>query len=143
MKIVVDADACPRQALQITLSMGKKYSLPVWTVASFEHNIDSEHHIVVGNSSQEADIKLANLAQAGDIAVTQDWGLAAILLGQGVKCLSPAGRVYNDKTIDFLLEERNIKHRFRQGGGRTRGPRKRTPADDRRFKRALEQLIQE
>lgn len=141
MKIIVDADACPRAALKICLDLGKRHSVPVWTVASFEHNIDSKHHVVVGNSPQEVDIKLANLAQRGDVAVTQDWGLAALLLGRGVKCLSPSGRVYSDQNIDFLLEERDIKHRLRRGGGRSRGPKKRTSDDDRRFARALEQLL--
>lgn len=54
MKITVDADACPRQVLQICLEKGSKYKLPVWTVAGFNHNISSDHHIVVGNDSQEA-----------------------------------------------------------------------------------------
>lgn len=143
MKIIVDADACPRQALQICSRLGKKYSISVWTVASFEHCIDSERHIVVGNSPQEADIKLLNLSEAGDIAVTQDWGLAAMLLGRSVRCLSPTGRQYHSSSIDFLLEERNIKANIRRGGGRTKGPKKRTPAEDNRFEALLEELLQQ
>lgn len=141
MKIIVDADACPKKALQICSRLGKKYNIQVWTVASFEHCIDSENHVVVGNSPQEADIKLLNLSAAGDIAVTQDWGLAAMLLGRNVRCLSPSGRQYQSSNIDFLLEERNLKANIRRGGGRTRGPKKRTPAEDNRFEVLLEELI--
>ncbi len=143
MKIIVDADACPRKALQICRRLGKKHNTVVWTVASFEHCIDSEHHIVVGNSPQEADVKLLNLSEAGDIAVTQDWGLAAMLLGRNVRCLSPTGRQYRSSSIDFLLEERNIKANIRRGGGRTRGPKKRTPAEDSRFEALLEELLRQ
>lgn len=142
MKMIIDADACPRAVLQICSRLGKRYGVPLWTVASFEHSIDSERHIVVGNSPQETDIKLINLSDPGDIAVTQDWGLAAMLLGKGVRCLSPDGQRYDDNKIDFLLEEKNIKFRCRRGGGRTRGPKKRTPEEDCRFETALLRLLE-
>lgn len=34
MRILVDADACPRSVLQTCLSVGQKFGIPVWTVAS-------------------------------------------------------------------------------------------------------------
>jgi len=141
MKILVDADACPRAVLQICFRVSRSYGLAVWTVASFNHNIESDHHVVVGNSSQEADIRVMNLAQPGDIAVTQDWGLAAMLLGKRVKCLSPDGREFEADSIEFLLEEREIKAKFRRGGGRTKGPQKRTVDDDRRFEDRLLDIL--
>ncbi|HWQ88947.1 MAG TPA: DUF188 domain-containing protein [Desulfitobacteriaceae bacterium] len=141
MKIIIDADACPRSVLQICLRLGREYSLPVWTVASFNHNIDSDYHIIVGNASQEADLKVMNLTIAGDIAVTQDWGLAAMLLGKRAKCLSPAGKEFCSDTIEFLMEERELKARLRRGGTRTKGPRKRTSEDDRRFEVCLQKII--
>jgi len=137
MKILVDADACPRQVLQICFRQGRKYNIEVWTIASFNHNIASDHHIIVGNSPQEADIKLINSTESGDIVVTQDWGLAAMVLGKGAQCLSPMGRIYKSHSIDFLLEEREIKAKLRRSGGRTKGPKKRTAVDDRRFESSL------
>ncbi|MBC2726773.1 DUF188 domain-containing protein [Desulfosporosinus sp.] len=141
MKIVVDADACPKSVLQICIRAAQDYEIPVWTVASFNHNIVSDHHIVVGNSSQEADIKVVNLAQAGDVAVTQDWGLAAMLLGKGVKCINPLGREFNPSTIEFLLEEREAKAKFRRGGGKTKGPKKRSPENDQQFETCLQEML--
>jgi uncharacterized protein YaiI (UPF0178 family) len=96
---------------------------------------------VVGNGSQETDIKIFNLAERGDIVVTQDWGLAAMILGKGAKCLSPTGREFRSKRIEFLLEERETKSKIRRGGGRTKGPRKRTVDDDRRFEKCLELML--
>jgi len=49
MKIIVDADACPRTALKICIKLGHQYGIPVWTVASFNHNIESDHHTIVGS----------------------------------------------------------------------------------------------
>lgn len=142
MKILVDADACPRSVLQLCLQLGRQKNIPVWTVASFNHDISSDHHITVGNASQEADIKLMNLSESGDIVITQDWGLAAMLLGKGARCLNPTGREYNNQTMDFLLEEREVKARLRRSGGRTKGPRKRSAADDNHFERTLLRMLE-
>lgn len=143
MKIIVDADACPQRVLQICISSAREYAIPLHTVASFNHNISSEHHTTVGNGPQEADLAVANMTVAGDIVVTQDWGLAALVLGKGAAALSPGGKIFKLETIDFLLEERELKAKFRRGGGRTRGPRKRTAEDDRRFTASLRRLIDE
>ncbi|MEN6566713.1 MAG: DUF188 domain-containing protein [Veillonellales bacterium] len=141
MKIVVDADACPKNVLQLCIKFGKKYKIPVWTVASFNHNISSDHHVIVGSASQEADIKVINLTEAGDIIITQDWGLAAMALGKPAYCLSPVGREYRADNIEFLMEEREIKAKFRRSGGRTKGPSKRTGKDDQNFTAGLQQII--
>lgn len=141
MKIIVDADACPRAALEICMRLGNRYKVPVWTVASINHTIISDHHVMVGGASQEADIKVANLTELNDIVVTQDWGLASIVLGKRAYCLSPSGREFSPQTIDFLLEERELKAKFRRGGGRTKGPNKRSGEDDARFAAALERLL--
>lgn len=141
MKILIDADACPKTVLQICCALGQKYDVAVWTIASFNHIIHSDHHIVADNDSQAADIKVMNLSEAGDIVVTQDWGLAAMVLGKKARCLSPTGREYQAGTMDFLLEERNIKAQIRRSGGRTRGPRKRSNEDDKRFVMTLEKIL--
>ena len=141
MKILVDADACPRTVLQLCLDIGRRYAVPVWTVASFNHQIVSDNHVVVGAGSQEADIRIINLTEAGDIVVTQDWGLAAMVLGKKAKCLGPAGRVYRPDQIEFLLEEREVKAKLRRGGGRTKGPAKRSVEDDHGFAAQLERLV--
>ncbi len=143
MKIVVDADACPKAVLQICLKLGRKYDLQVWTVASFNHKIISDNHVTGGSDSQEADIKVINLSGKGDIVVTQDWGLAAVITGKQARCISPDGREYRPENIDFLLEERELKAKFRRSGGRTRGPKKRTAKSDQDFLIELDNLIRQ
>ncbi|MBM4236657.1 MAG: DUF188 domain-containing protein [Firmicutes bacterium] len=143
MKIIIDADACPKTVLTICLKLGHQYGIRVWTVASFNHNIKSDHHTIVGSASQEADLKVINLADKGDLAVTQDWGLAAMLLGKKVRSLNPDGREFRPETIEFMLEERELKAKFRRSGGRTKGPKKRTEAEDQKFSKCLEQIIRE
>jgi hypothetical protein len=141
MKILVDADACPRSVLQICIRLEGEYHVPVWTVASFNHDIESDQHIVVGDGLQETDMKIMNLTEAGDVVVTGDWGLAAMVLGKGAKCLSPMGSEFRPEQMGFLLEEREVKAKIRRGGGRTKGPKKRTLEDDRRFESCLEKIL--
>ncbi|MCJ7806454.1 MAG: DUF188 domain-containing protein [Clostridia bacterium] len=141
MKIIVDADACPKTVLQICLDRGRKNALPVWTVASFNHCIISDHHITVGDAAQEADIKIVNIAEKDDIVITQDWGLAAMLKGKQAQVISPDGLEYIAESIEFLLEEREIKAKYRRSGGRTRGPKKRTSISDEKFSVGLEKMI--
>ena len=137
MKIIIDADACPKQVLQICAKVAREYGILLHTVASFNHNIISDHHTTVGNGPQETDLAVINMTKAGDIVITQDWGLAALVLGKNAAAISPAGRIYQQDTIEFLLEERELKARFRRSGGRTKGPRKRKTNDDERFAAAL------
>ena len=141
-KITVDADAVPKKVLEICRLLADEYSIPLWTVANFNHCINSHKHVVVGNASQEADIHLMNMTARGDIVVTQDWGLAAMVLGKGAAALSPVGRIFQTDTIEFLLEEREVKAKVRRGGGRTKGPRKRTAKDDENFKQSLLSLLE-
>jgi len=96
---------------------------------------------VVGDGFQEADVKIVNLTEAGDVIVTGDWGLAAMVLGKEAKCLNPTGREFHPEKMGFLLEEREVKAKIRRGAGRTRGPKKRTSADDRRFEVRLEEIF--
>ena len=111
-------------------------------MASFNHQISNENHHVVGDESQATDIAVANLTQLGDIVITQDWGLAALILGKKAHAISPRGRIYSAGQIDLLLEERNLLAKYRSSGGRTKGPSRRSRDDDRLFKCNLIKLLQ-
>ena len=143
MRILVDADGCPRTVLTTTLRLGARFKVPVWTVANFNHDIQSDHHIAVEDDPQAVDLKIVSEAQPGDLVITGDGGLAAMLLGNRVRCIHPSGYEYSDSTIDSLLEERELKARFRRSGGRTRGPKKRVPQEDIRFEETLCSILQE
>lgn len=97
----------------------------------------------MGDESQATDIAVANLTQLGDIVITQDWGLAALILGKKARAISPRGRIYLVEQIDLLLEERNLLAKYRKTGGRTKGPSKHTKDDDRIFEENLLKILQD
>ena len=141
LRIIVDADACPKSVLQHTVDTGAKYGIPIITVASFNHNIISSQHITVESGSQEADLKIINVTECGDIIITQDWGLAALVLSKRASAVSPVGIEYSTEKMDFMLEEREMKAKFRRSGGRTKGPKKRNAVDDMRFAATLKRIL--
>jgi uncharacterized protein YaiI (UPF0178 family) len=49
--------------------------------------------------------------------------------------------VYTDDNIDKLLMQRHIGAKVRRGGGRTKGPAKRTKEDNERFEAAFAKLL--
>ncbi|MDI9413211.1 MAG: DUF188 domain-containing protein [Bacillota bacterium] len=140
-KVIVDADACPKACLQVLQKHKNEKKYRLLTIASVDHQINNPDHIVVGKGADAADLAVMNETTAGDIVVTQDWGLAALVLGKGALVLSPSGRIYSEETIDFMLEERFLKARYRRAGGRTKGPSARTKRDDQRFEQSLLELL--
>ena len=141
-KVVVDADACPRACLQIMQRQKEIWKYRLLTVASVDHHIENTDHVVVGKGSDAADLAVMNHAAKGDIVVTQDWGLAALVLGKGALAIAPSGRIYSERNIDFLLEERSLKAKYRRAGGRTKGPAARTATDDHRFEESFLKLVE-
>ena len=73
--------------------------------------------------------------------MTQDFGLAAMVLGKGARAVNQNGLVYTNENIDKLLMERYIGAKVRRGGGRTKGPAKRTKEDNERFETIFVELL--
>ena len=141
LKIIVDADACPRSCLAVLRRLKGSWGYRLLTISSVDHLIDSPDHITVGKGKDSTDLAVINNTHAGDIVVTQDWGLAALALGKGARAISPSGRIFTESTIDFLLEERYLKAQYSRAGGRTKGLAPRSSADDRRFEENLVELL--
>ena len=116
--------------------------MKLYTVASFNHKMDGPNHIMVGNSPQEADLKIVNMVKPSDIVITQDLGLGALVLGRGGQVITPWGQVLKNEVINYVLEERAIKARYRRAGGRTKGPTKRSKENDLWFEKCLRRILE-
>jgi len=141
MKIIVDADACPVR--NIIEEVALRYKLDLLLVANINHLISSEYGsvITVDGNSQSADIAIINITLPGDIIVTQDYGLASMVLGKGGYAVDNNGRQYTHKNIDSLLMQRYVSQKARQAGKRTGGPRKRKIDDDNDFRESLLRIV--
>lgn len=143
MKIWVDADACPVR--HIVQEEALRFGIPVVLVSSVYQELQPPsgvEWIRVDASPQAVDLCIFNRVAPGELVVTQDQGLAALVLGKGAQALSPSGRWFREKGMDRLLAQRHLHARIRRGGGRIRGPRARDRSLDERFRRALVRWIQ-
>ena len=99
---------------------------------------------VIGAGADAVDFALVGLCRKGDLVVTQDYGVAAMVLGKGAYGIHQSGKWYTDENIDRMLMERHISKKVRRSKSRhhLKGPARRTAEDDTRFEKSLEQLIQ-
>lgn len=145
LKILVDADACP--VVKIVEKVAKEVSAPVILFCDTNHILKSDYSEikVIGAGADAVDIALANLCQSGDIAVTQDYGVAALVLGKGGYAIHQSGRIITNDNIDGLLMERHINKKARMASSKNhlKGPKKRTKEDDLRFESAFRRLLSE
>ena len=95
----------------------------------------------VSVGADSADFAIVERLQAGDVVVTQDIGLASMVLGRDAAAIGVRGRVYDKATIDMQLFIRHEEKKVRRAGGRTRGPAAFTSEDRARFKRNLTELL--
>lgn len=142
-RLLIDADACP--VTEIALGIARERDVAVVLVCDDAHQMRREgaETITVLGGADSVDFRLVNLLRPGDIVVTQDYGLAAMCLARGARALHQDGWFYTAGNIDGLLMKRHEARRFRQAGGRTKGPPKRTPAQDAAFARALRDALTE
>ena len=145
MKVYVDADACPVVSIVIRLSRAR--GVPVVLLCDTNHILSDDYAEVrtIDAGRDAVDIALFNLARPGDIVITQDYGVAATVLGKGCHALHQSGMRYTNDNIDSLLMQRHLAREARMARRRNHlhGPAKRTPEDDLHFEQALRALFAE
>ena len=142
MKVLVDADACP--VVDIAVKLCVKYDIPCFLLCDTAHTMHREgaETLVFDKGSDSVDFALVNRAAPGDIVITQDYGLASMCLGRSARVLHQDGWEYTQWNISGLMEQRHVAKKHRMAGGRTKGPAKRTKAQDEAFQKAFQQMLQ-
>jgi len=142
MQILVDADACPVK--QIIVRLAKQRGIPVTMLIDTSHELSDGYStiITVDKQADSVDFTLMGLLTRDDIVVTQDFGLAAMVLGKGARAVNQNGLVFTNENMDKLLMERHIGAKVRRSGGRTKGPAKRTKEDNNNFEAVFVKLLE-
>lgn len=161
--LYLDADACP--VTREALACARQARVPVVIVGNTTQNLerhvrrddprdaahargrDATHAgfwvevLDVSVGADSADFAIVERLQPDDVVVTQDIGLASMVLGRGAAAIGVRGRVYSRATIDMDLFIRHEEKKVRRAGGRTRGPAAFTDEDGERFSRNLAELL--
>lgn len=145
MHIYVDADACP--VVPSIIAIAKDYNLVVTLVKSYAHYShedlpDHVHTVYVDSGIDQADFRIVQLTEKNDLVITQDYGLASLLLKKGCYVVHHNGMEYTEENIHRLLDQRHLSALARRSGERTKGPKKYTNEQREKFIRTLARMIE-
>ncbi|PNZ98469.1 YaiI/YqxD family protein [Staphylococcus massiliensis CCUG 55927] len=144
-RIIIDGDACPvvDSIVELTAEAGISVLL-VRSFSHFSHKMYPEHvnTIYVDNGSESADYKIMQLCNSQAIVVTQDYGLASLLLSKALLVMHHSGKIYTKANIDMLLLRRYEHAKMRQRGGRHGGPSAFTKEQRKAFEMKFKSIIE-
>jgi uncharacterized protein YaiI (UPF0178 family) len=143
MKILIDADGCP--VVDMTVEIARLRGVECVILCDTAHTFQKPGAttVVVSKGADSVDFALVNRVEAGDVVVTQDYGLAAMCLARRARVLSQNGLEYTPENIDGLLLTRHLAKKARRAGQRLKGPARRTGEQDEAYRQALERLLAE
>jgi uncharacterized protein YaiI (UPF0178 family) len=111
MKILVDADSCPREARELTLRAAARLGIPAMFAANRPiPGINGKNAVmeICPAGANAADDRLVELAEPGDLAICRDIPLAKRLLEKGASVIDDRGRIFTRENIGELLSMRNF-----------------------------------
>lgn len=144
MQIWVDADACPGAIKDILTRAADRLGIETTLVANAALRAPPSRYVrtlQVEKGLDVADAKIAQMMAPGDLVITADIPLAAIVIDKGGHALNPRGEFYTPDNIRETLSMRNFMESLRQGGVETDGPPPFGNADRQAFGNALDRFL--
>ncbi len=144
MVIYIDADAMPSVIRDILFRAAERTKTPVVLVSNMPLKYPASpliSSIVVPSGPDEADHKIAEMVQSGDLVITADIPLAGRAIAKGGTVIDPRGVVYSEINIKERLTMRNFMEELRNSGIDTGGPPPFTPKDAKSFADKLSGIL--
>jgi uncharacterized protein YaiI (UPF0178 family) len=144
MQIWVDADACPGVIKDILFRVAERKQLNVTLVANQLIRVPGSRFIralQVPAGADVADAEIVERLAPGDLVVTGDIPLAALVLDKGGFALNPRGEFYTRDNIAQQLTMRAFMEELRSGGVDTGGPAPFGNGDRQSFANALDRHL--
>ncbi len=145
MKLWLDADAAPREVKEVCYRVSERLALETILVANMRLQLPVGYPhlsaVRVEGGADVADRYIAEHAAAGDVAVTADVPLAALLVPKGVVVIDPRGEEYTSESIGERLSVRNFMDELRSTGVQTGGHAAYGAKEKQRFANALDRAL--
>jgi uncharacterized protein len=145
MRLWLDADAAPRDVKDVCLCAAERLKLDTVLVANQRVLIPPGYTHVsavrVDGGPDVADRYIAERAEPGDVAVTADIPLAALLVPKGVVVIDPRGEEYTAESIGERLSVRNFMDGLRGAGVETGGHAAYGAREKQAFSNALDRAL--
>lgn len=143
-RVIIDGDACP--VTESIIDLTAETSIFVVLVRSYAHFSikDYPKHVkvvYVDDGPDHVDFKIVQLATKNDIVITQDYGLASLLIDKVQIVMHHNGMIYHHQNMPRLLEQRYQHAQARKQGTRHKGPKKFTDDARAEFIQKFKQVI--
>ena len=125
MKLYIDGDAFPNMLKPIVLKAIEKREIETLVFANKKINIGKSNHItyiIVDLGADEADNKIVDEVEKGDLVITADIPLADRVIKKEAHAIDHRGTAYTDDNIKEYLAYRNLMEELRTAGEMTKGP---------------------
>ena len=126
LKIYVDGDAFPNLLKPILFRSIERLGLETFVVANKKIDIGKSKHItymIVDAGADEADHKIVEMAEEGDLVITADIPLADRVISKNAHAIDHRGELYSVDNIKQYLAMRNLMDKIRESGEITKGPK--------------------
>ncbi|MBO5435357.1 DUF188 domain-containing protein [bacterium] len=143
MKILIDGDSC--SVIHNTEHIAKQFDIPCHIYCDTNHmltSLYSDVHIV-DHDRDSADFAIVNQCETGDIVITNDSGLAAMVLAKNGTVINSRGFQYTKTNIIGFLNGRYVrtKTKHRTNRNQMRGKLYNQAPKTQNFDELLSQII--
>lgn len=127
MTIFVDGDAFPNLLKPILVRSIERLSLKTYVIANKKISLGTKsplvEYLIVDQGADEADHKIVEMAQEGDLVITADIPLADRIISKNAHAIDHRGELYSVDNIKQYLAMRNLMESIRESGEMTGGPK--------------------
>ncbi len=143
-KIFVDADAFPNLLKPILFRSIQRLNINTFVVSNKKVSIgksDNINYIIVEAGADEADHKIVEMLEEGDLVITADIPLADRVISKDAHAIDHRGELYSVDNIKQYLAMRNLMDKIRESGETTKGPKPFGAKDAHQFANQLNSFL--
>jgi uncharacterized protein YaiI (UPF0178 family) len=144
VEIWVDADACPQVIKEILYRAAERAQVVTTLVANSSLRVPTSlliRSVRVGKGFDVADHRIVQEVRPGDLVITADIPLAALVIARGARALDPRGELYTEGNVHERLAVRNLMQDLRAAGDLIAGPAPFSQNDRQRFANHLDHFL--
>lgn len=143
-RIFVDGDAFPNLLKPILLRAIKRLKIETYLISNKKITLGDGaevKYIIVEAGADEADNKIVEMLEEGDIIITADIPLADRVITKKAHAIDHRGELYSVDNIKQYLAMRNLMESIRESGEMTRGPKPFSQKDAQNFANQLNNTL--
>jgi len=144
MKLYIDGDAFPNLLKPIITKQIERLCLETFVISNKTIKVGNSKHIsyiIVQAGADEADKKIVEMVEEGDLVITADIPLADFVIAKKAHAIDHRGERYTIENIKQYLAMRNLMDEIRSTGEMTKGPAPFGKKDAQHFANALNAFL--